>query len=422
VNHRCLRVSALIVALVLCLDAVPSAQRNAGGKPDTLGFSPERLVRIGDVLKADIEKGRIPGAVVAIARNGRMAYFEAFGMRDKAKADPMTKDAIFRIYSMTKPITSVAVMMLAEEGRLRLADPVSKYLPQLAGLKVGIEKSDAGQAEPSLTMVPATREMTIQDLLRHTSGLTYGVFGRSAIKSLYLKAGVGSSDDTNADLIDKLSKLPLAYQPGATWEYSHSTDVLGRIVEVISGMPLDRFFQERIYAPLGMKDSGFVVPPEKHGRLAQPSTNPETGQPERVIDVTRPRKFLSGGGGSVSTAADYLRFSLMLLNGGQLDGVRLLGRKTVELMTADHLGGIDTSARFLPGAGFGFGLGFAVRKEIGATSPGSIGDFYWGGLAGTFFWIDPTEKLAVIFMIQAPSQQPYYPSLIRMLVEQALVD
>jgi CubicO group peptidase (beta-lactamase class C family) len=422
VNDRCLRAFAVVLALMLCLQAAPLSQGSVSSNPATLGFSAERLARIGTVLKADIEKGRIPGAVLLVARHGKIAYFEAFGMRDKAKGAPMTKDAIFRIYSMTKPITSVAVMMLAEEGRLRLADPASKYLPQLARLKVGVEKAD-GQSDPALTMVSATREMTIQDLLRHTSGLTYGVFGRSAVKTLYTQAGVGSQDDTNADMIEKLSKLPLAYQPGTTWEYSHSTDVLGRVLEVVSGMPLDRFFQERIYGPLGMKDSGFVVPQAKHDRLAQPSTNPDTGEPERVLDVTKPRKFLSGGGGSVSTAEDYLRFCLMLLNGGQLDGARLLGRKTVELMTADHLGPIAGGARFLPGAGFGFGLGFAVRKDIGgATTPGSVGEFYWGGWAGTSFWIDPTEKLAVVFMIQAPSQQPYYPSLIRMLVEQALVD
>jgi CubicO group peptidase (beta-lactamase class C family) len=334
----------------------------------------------------------------------------------------MTKDAIFRIYSMTKPFTSVAAMMLAEEGRFRLNDPVGKHLPALANLKVGVEKPNPEGGAPTVEQVAATRQPTIQDLLRHTSGLTYGVFGRGAVKTLYNQAGVGGRNDSNADLVEKLGKLPLMFQPGTTWEYSHSTDVLGRLVEVASGMPLDRFFQERIFAPLGMKDSGFSVPAEKLDRLAQAGNHPETGQPERVLDVTSPPKYVSGGGGGVSTTIDYLRFCRMMLSGGELDGVRLLGRKTVELMTSDHLGPINGPS-FLPGAGYGFGLGFAVRTEPGGpASPGSVGEYYWGGFAGTHFWIDPKEKLIAVFMIQAPSQQPYYPSLIRMLVNQAVVD
>lgn len=414
-----MRAGARAAALAACLAATASGDALTVTKPESVGLSAKRLERLSSVLKADVEKGRIPGAVMLIERRGKVAYFESFGMRDKAKAAPMTKDAIFRIYSMTKPITSVAVMMLAEEGRFRLNDPVARHLPQLQGLKVGVEK--LGPEGGALEMVPANRSMTVQDLLRHTSGLTYGVFGRSAVKTLYNQAGVGRPDDT-ADLVEKLSKLPLAYQPGTTWEYSHSTDVLGRLVEVASGMPLDQFFQERIYTPLGMKDSGFFVPAEKLDRLAEPGPHPETGAPERVMDVTKPPKYISGGGGSVSTTTDYLRFCRMMLNGGELDGVRLLGRKTVELMTADHLGPIAGPA-FIPGPGFGFGLGFAVRKDTGGPAmPGSAGDYYWGGLAGTYFWIDPKEKLIAIFMIQAPSQQPYYPSIIRMLVEQAIVE
>jgi CubicO group peptidase (beta-lactamase class C family) len=423
---RTMRPERVGIALALSLGMLSPGGLSAStpalvGRPEAVGLSSKRLERLTSVLKADVEKGRIPGAVVLVERRGKIAYFEAFGMRDKAKGAPMTKDAIFRIYSMTKPFTSVAAMMLAEEGHLRLADPVSKFLPQLGGVKVGVEKAE-GEGEPTLTLVPAVRPMTVQDLLRHTSGLTYGVFGRSAVKTQYNRAGVGRSDDTTADLVEKLGKLPLAYQPGTTWEYSHSTDVLGRLIEVVSGLTLDRFFQERIFTPLGMKDSGFWVPAEKLDRLAEPGTNPDTGAPELVANVTKAPKFLSGGGGAVSTASDYLRFCRMMLNGGELDGVRLLGRKTVELMTADHLGTI-TGPSFYPGPGSGFGLGFAVRKEVGGpAAPGSPGEYSWGGWAGTYFWVDPQEKLIAIFMIQAPSQQPYYPGLVRMLIDQAIVD
>jgi len=416
-NTDRLRASAA-AALALCLAASAYAEVLAVAKPEAAGLSSSRLERLSSVLKADVEKGRIPGAVMLIERRGKVAYFEAFGMRDKAKGAPMTKDAIFRIYSMTKPITSTAVMMLAEEGSLRLNDPIARHLPALANLKVGVEKADPAGGAPTVEQVAATRQPTIQDLLRHTSGLTYGVFGRSAVKTLYNQAGIGRADDSSADLVEKLGKLPLAYQPGTTWEYSHSTDVLGRLVEVVSGKPLDQFLQERVYAPLGMKDSGFHVPAEKLDRLAEPGPHPETGAPERVLDATKPPKYVSGGGGSVSTTIDYLRFCRMLLNGGQLDGTRLLGRKTVELMTSDHLGALNG-----PGAGYGFGLGFAVRREVGGPPmPGSTGDYYWGGWAGTYFWVDPKDKLIALFMIQQPSQQPYYPTIIRMLVEQAIVD
>ncbi len=419
--RRHMRVGTAAAALV-CIATMAYADGLVVAKPETVGLSSKRLERLSSTLRADVEKGRIPGAVMLVERRGKVAYFESFGMRDKAKGAPMTKDAIFRIYSMTKPITSVATMMLAEEGKFRLNDPVARHLPALANLKVGVEKPDPAGGAPTLEQVAASRQPTIQDLLRHTSGLTYGVFGRSAVKTLYNQAAVGRPDDTSADMVEKLGKLPLAYQPGSTWEYSHSTDVLGRLVEVASGLPLDEFFKARIYTPLGMKDSGFSVPAEKLDRLAEPSTHPETGAPERVMDVTKPPKYVSGGGGSVSTTTDYLRFCRMMLNGGELDGMRLLGRKTVELMTSDHLGPV-TGPSFIPGAGFGFGLGFAVRKEIGGPAmPGSPGDYYWGGLAGTYFWIDPKEKLIAIFMIQAPSQQPYYPAVIRMLVEQAIVD
>src|SRR5262245_26721712 len=259
--------AALAPALALCLATGAFGDALVVSKPEVVGLSSKRLERLTTTLKADVEKGRIPGAVMLIERKGKVAYFESFGMRDKAKGAPMTKDAIFRIYSMTKPITSVATMMLAEEGRFRLNDPIARHLPAMANLKVGVEKPNPEGGAPTVEQVPATRQPTVQDLLRHTSGLTYGVFGRGAVKTLYNQAGVGGRDDSNADLVEKLGKLPLMYQPGTTWEYSHSTDVLGRLVEVASGLPLDQFFQERIFSPLGMRDSGFHVPAEKLERL-----------------------------------------------------------------------------------------------------------------------------------------------------------
>ncbi len=412
------RATLLMLVLVLVVTVGAWAQNLPTAKPEQVGLSSERLDRITQTIRADVEKGRLPGAVVLVARKGRVAYFEAVGFRDKAAGAPMSKDAIFRIYSMTKPFTSVAVMMLVEEGRIQLTDPVSKYLPQLTKLQVGIEKPDA-TGTPTLSFVPADRDMTIQDLLRHTSGLTYGVFGKSLVKDLYTKGGADSGDHTNAELVDKLAKLPLHYQPGTTWEYSRSTDVLGRVVEVVSGATLGRFLEERIFQRLRMPDSGFWVPQPKHGRIAEPlATDPDTGKPVKLRDVTAAPKFESGGGGGVSTALDYASFSQMLLNRGQLNGARLLGRKTVEFMTTDQLGDIK-----FPRPGWTFGLGFAVRKEIGlAGEPGSVGEYNWGGLGGTFFWIDPKEELLAIWMAQGPGQRTHYRGVFKNLVMQALVE
>jgi CubicO group peptidase (beta-lactamase class C family) len=413
------RAIPVIFTLILVFTAGAWAQGLPTAKPEQVGLSSERLDRITQTIRADVEKGRLPGAVVLIARKGRVAYFEAIGFRDKAASAPLQKDAIFRIYSMTKPFTSVAIMMLVEEGRIQLSDPVSKYLVQLTKLQVGVEKPDAATGTPTLSFVPADREMTIQDLLRHTSGLTYGVFGKSPVKDLYTKGGADANDHTNTELVDKLAKLPLHYQPATTWEYSRSTDVLGRVVEVVAGTTLARFLEERIFQPLKMADSGFWVPAPKHGRIAEPlAADPDTGQPVKLRDVTAPPKYESGGGGGVSTALDYARFSQMLLNRGHFDGARLLGRKTVELMTADHLGEIK-----FPRPGWTFGLGFAVRKELGlASEPGSVGEYNWGGLGGTFFWVDPKEELVGIWMAQGPGQRTYYRGVFKNLVMQALVE
>ena len=396
-------------------DSLPRAD------PASVGLSAERLERVGRVLRGEIEKGKIPGAVALVARKGRIAYFESLGVRDPATGAPMTRDAIFRIYSMTKPFTSVAVMMLQEEGRLVLSDPISKFLPQLTKLKVAVERRDPATGRSTFDLVPAEREITIHDLLRHTSGFAYGSRTRNAlVKERYAREGVDARDLTNAELVDRIAKVPLAHQPGAAWEYSRSTDVLGRLVEVIAGMPLHRFFQERIFAPLAMTDSGFSVPAAKLSRAAQPfATDPATGDKISLIDVTAPPRYESGGGGGVSTADDYARFAQMLLDGGHLGGVRLLSRTTVAFMASDHLGRIADTHRT---PGHTFGLGFRVRRDIGlAAQSGSPGEYGWAGAGGTYFWIDPKEELIGLLMTQAPGpSRTYYRQLFKELVQQAL--
>jgi CubicO group peptidase (beta-lactamase class C family) len=385
--------------------------------PEEIGLSSTRLARLGSVMRGEVERGRVPGAVVLIARRGRLALFESFGLRDPAAGAPMSNDAIFRIYSMTKPITSVAAMMLWEEGRFLLSDPIGKYLPELSDLQVAVER------DGTIERVPAARAVTIQDLLRHTSGLTYEFRGSAAVQKMYMSAKVFSRSQTSADQVATLGKLPLLHQPGTRWEYSRSTDVIGRLVEVLSGMRLSVFFARHILAPLGMVDTAFHVPPRDQARLAEAfSLDPDSGGAVQLLEVRSAPNFESGGGGLVSTASDYARFLQMLLNGGTLDATRLLSRKTVELMTADHLGPI-TGAPDLLLPGHGFGLGFAVRLQAGiAYVPGSIGQYFWGGLAGTTFWVDPAEQMFALMLIQAPGQRDYFRTLFRDLVYSAFDD
>jgi len=419
-----MRKTALLAAITLALLTGPAGAQAPlpSARPEQVGLSTERLGQLGQVLRQEIAKGKIPGAVALVARKGRIAYHEAFGARDPATRAPMTRDAIFRIYSMTKPVTSVAIMMLQEEGRLVLNDPVSKFLPQLTKLQVAVEKKDAS-GQPTLELVPAQREITIHDLLRHTSGFTYG--GRTTnltVKEAYAREGVDARDLTNAELVDRLAKVPLAHQPGTAWEYSRSVDVLGRVVEVISGKSLGGFFADRIFRPLGMKDSGFSVPQAQQGRLAQAfPIDPATGDKIALIDVTTPPRYESGGGGAVSTTDDYVRFAQALLNGGRLDRARLLGRTTVAFMASDHLGPISATIRR---PGYTFGLGFQVRKDVGLDGQsGSIGEYGWAGAGGTYFWVDPKEQVVAILMTQAPGPaRVYYRQLFKELVQQAIVD
>jgi CubicO group peptidase (beta-lactamase class C family) len=386
-------------------------------KPEEVGLSQAALDRLSAALKERIASGHIPGAVALVARHGKVAYHQGFGRLDPAADKPMGTDAIFRIYSMTKAIVSVAVMMLWEEGRLLLSDPIGKYIPAFNQTMVGINSGGL------YARTDAERPITIQDLLRHTSGLTYEFRGDSPIHETYTKARIGRLDQTNADQADALAGLPLLHQPGTVWEYSRSTDVLGRLVEVISGQTLGTFLSERILTPLGMTSSGFSVPHARHDRVAEPFLkDPENGIDVALFDVREPAMFESGGGGMVATAMDYARFLAMMLGNGRLGSTRLLGRKTVELMTSDHLGTITGSADLLP-PGHGFGLGFAVRTQPGmAPFPGSVGNYYWGGVAGTTFWVDPTERLYAVLMIQAPLQREHYRLLFRDMVYAAIAD
>ena len=409
---------ALAGAAVLA-QAAPLPQSS----PEEVGMSSERLGRLDAAMQQAVESGELPGAVVLIAHDGQLVYAKSFGWQDRDRKIPMRTDSIFRLYSMTKPVVSVAAMMLVEEGRLGLQEPVSKYIPEFKDMKVGVESTDA-EGKPVLKLVDAKQQITVQDLLRHTSGLTYGVLGASnAVKKMYKDADIFSQKWVLADFCRALAKLPLQFQPGTTWEYSHSTDVLGRVVEVASGQALDGFLAKRIFEPLKMVDTAFQVPPEKQDRLAQPMPDVYSGKTPELIDFSKPQTFFAGGHGLVSTAGDYLRFAQMLANGGELEGARILGPRTVEYMTSNHVNPqIDKGPAWLPGPGYGFGLGFATRIDRGQSEwPGSPGDFYWAGYAGTYFWIDPEEELVPVLMSQEPLRRQYYRVQLRNLVYQSIL-
>jgi len=397
--------------------------------PDTQGMSAARLARLNGAFKKEIEDKKVPGVVMMIARKGKLVFTSAQGLRDPRAADPMRLDTIFRIYSMTKPMASVATMILVEDGTVQLTDPVSKWLPAFKDMKVSTTGGD----------VPAQRPMTIQDLLRHTAGLPYGELTQNAaVKDALAQAGLFKPgvidfdirDMTAAEQVERLGKIPLIHQPGTTWEYSLASDVLGRVVEAASGKRLGDFMGERLFKPLKMSDTAFWVPETKITRVAEPfEKDPLASTPIKLIEVAKQPANDSGGAGAMSTAGDYLRFAQMLANGGVLDGQRVLSRTTVRLMTSDHLGSRIPLAANLGGSVLGastytFGLGFAVRPSDGiAPIPGSAGDFNWGGYAGTIFWVDPKEQLAAVFMVQsAGALRAYHRNLFRQLVYQAIVD
>lgn len=423
--------------LVLC-SPFAAAQALPITDPASVGLSAERLENISKVFGKHVSEGNIAGAVFMVARDGKLAYSKAIGFRDPIKQVPMTPDAIFRIYSMSKPLVSVAAMLLVEDGVLQLTDPVSRFLPSMKGLKVSVASVDGTFAKTTYTLVPAAREMTIQDLLRHSAGLAYGeITSNAPVKEAYAE-GTLYRTATNFDIrdltpsqqIEAFARAPLAHQPGTTWEYSLASDLLGRVVEAASGRRLAEFLDQRLFKPLNMPDSGFWVQPQNLDRVAQPLPNDAAGNKTvQLIDVSIVPANDSGGAGGVSTAADYLRFSQMLLNGGELEGKRVMSRTSVALMASDHLGervhaGLTPGELLLGTPGYTFGLGFAVREQQGVAGvPGSPGEFMWGGYAGTFFWIDPQERIVAVYMSQAPGpMRAYYRRLFKQLVYAAIVD
>jgi CubicO group peptidase (beta-lactamase class C family) len=391
-------------------------------EPETVGLSSTRLKRIAEALHREIEASQIPGAVVGIMRAGRLAYLESFGYRDATSKEPLTTDAIFSIASMTKAMTSTAIMQLVEEGRVLLADPVSRYLPPMAALKV----APGGTATPRAPK----RLPTIQDLLRHTSGFTYRDRGTTPAHAAYPGSSLSAAETmVKEDAIAALAASPLLFDPGSDWEYGFSTDVLGFVVEAVTGRSLGVVLQERVWQPLGMVDTSFSLSTSKRVRYARAlAKDPLTGNPNATIHhaTDRAQRWESGGGGTLSTAMDYLRFAEMLRSGGKLGATEILGRGTVMLMTSDHLPASFSNkiADAMDGAasGYGYGLGVAVRRQDGiAAMAGSVGDYYWSGAYGTYFWVDPKEAITTVFMAAAPGLiRLRYRQMLRNLVYQAL--
>jgi CubicO group peptidase (beta-lactamase class C family) len=389
-------------------------------RPDEVqGMSRARMARIAPVMKEQVERNMFPGAVTLIARNGRVVHFEAHGFQDAKKSRPMSKDAIFRMASMTKPIVTVAAMMLVEQGKMKLNDPIATYLPELKDLAVETPEGDK----------PLTRPIWVQDLMRHTAGFVYQNATKSPrIKEMYEKGNIeGREVDIAGDeMLKNLGRIPLAHQPGTVWEYSIAVDVLGLLVERVAKKPLDAVLKETLFDPLGMKDTAFWVPADKRSRLAEAldSDPQKAGMLKSYRDSYNPagKQYFKGGSGLVGTAADYLRFAQMMVNGGELDGKRYLSKKTVEFMLSDHTVGIAGSTIATTGPGYGMGLGFGVRLHEGmAWVPGSKGDAMWAGAWGTSFWIDPKERLVGILMAQGPSNRVHTRMLYKDLVYGAMV-
>jgi CubicO group peptidase (beta-lactamase class C family) len=418
-HHRLL---GLAVGCLLLSGIVQAAGADAfpAAKPEAVGLSSARLERLAQAIKRDVDQRRMPGAVVAIARKGKLAYYEAFGFADRAANLPMPKDAIFALASMTKPMVAVATLILAEQGDLLLNDPVGDYLPQLKGMKVATAKG----------LEPAHRQPTLQDMLRHTAGVSYGNRGDTPLHKLYESKLISAANQSGADFLKELGQLPLHFQPGTAWEYSHGLDVAGLAVEAVTRKRLGEFMEERLFAPLGMRDTGFVVPASKAARIAKPlPVDPDTGKPIAFRAPVTPWQYDCGGGCASGTALDYVRFAQMLLDKGTADGSRVLSRKSVEYMTANQLGANVDVSRLHEFAvehmdGFGFGLGVAVRTLPGVAGvPGTPGEFLWSGAQGTMFWVDPKEELVAVFLAATPGPvRRHYRELVKQLVEQAIVD
>ncbi|MGE5159644.1 MAG: serine hydrolase domain-containing protein [Gemmatimonas sp.] len=410
-----LAVACAAVALIASLAAAPARA--------AASFSQAGLAQVGDYLRQEIAKGKIPGAILLIQQHGRPVYYQRFGMRDVEAKLPMTDDTIFRLYSMSKPITAVAAMMLVEDGKLSLDDPVSKYIPAFADVKVGVDAPD-DNGKRSLTLEPLKRPITILDLLRHTSGLTYGFYGKDGVRRLYRHSGLYDGTFDNAEFADRLAKLPLAEQPGTHWDYGHSFDVLGRVIEVVSGQSLYQFEKERLLDPLGMTHTAFhVADQSKRSLVAQFMPDDPLPPMVGIKDPMEPHPWESGGAGMVGTIGDYARFLQMLLNGGTFDGRRYLKPETVALMTSDHIGpgsGIAYAYLYFLATHSGYGLGFAVITSPPPHNRWQAGEYGWDGVAGTFFYVDPKDDMFVLCMMQTPSHRGEIETELPILIARAM--
>ncbi|MDB5576014.1 MAG: CubicO group peptidase beta-lactamase class family [Bradyrhizobium sp.] len=399
------RVSAILFAGMVAAVLLLPAAAVAFGPPPGAELSVEKLQHIDEFLNGEVASGKIPGAIVLIQRRGQPVYFKSFGKRDVYTGVPMTMDTIFPIHSVTKTITSVAAMMLVERGKIALADPVSKYIPSFAGMKVGVERKDE-KGEPMLDLVPLRRPVTIEDLLLHTSGIPYGFYGEGLVRKSYADIYLGDFD--NEEFAERISKLPLAEQPRTLWDYGHSLDIIGRVIEVVSGQSLYQFEKENLLDPLGMTTTKFfLTDPAERARYAKPL--PKDRHDERnSLDVTR---WESGGGGMVSTIADFARYGQMLLNGGTLDGKTYLSPAAYAAMTSDHIGpgsGVERNYFYFPGDGFGFGYGFGIRTDPGNAvppPPGSPGEIKWDGATGVYLVIDRAQDMFFVLMENNPSDR-----------------
>jgi CubicO group peptidase (beta-lactamase class C family) len=417
--HVAVALAFVLIAIALDIGRAEQPLSN------TSGLSSQALERIQSYMQHEVASGKIPGAVLLIQQHGRPVLFDSYGVRDIESNRPMTADTIFRLYSMSKAVTSVAAMMLVDNGKLSLDDPLSKYIPAFADAKVGVERRD-DNGKTGLLYEPPARPITIQDLLRHTSGLTYGFYGDSPVRKMYAASDLFDGDFDNALFAERIAKLPLAEQPGTQWDYGHSTDILGRVVEVVSGQSLFQFEKERLLDPLGMNETAFYLADDtKRSRVAEPLPADRFKAPVAGLnDPILPRRWESGGAGMIGTIGDYARFAQMLLNGGTLDGRRYLKGETVALMTSDRIGPETNIVRddfYFPGENTGFGLGFAVRTSVPAKTPSwPTGEYRWGGAGGAFFFIDPKHDMFTICMMQAPSQSERIRIELKNLIYEAL--
>jgi CubicO group peptidase (beta-lactamase class C family) len=417
---------SIVCAAVTIAIATPVSAAGTYEIPAGAHFDQQKLQRVGDYLRDKVTQGKIPGAILLIQQHGKPVYHEFFGVRDVATKLPMTDDTIFRIFSLTKPITSVVAMMLIEDGKFRLEDPVSKYIPSFANVKVGVEKKTE-DGKSSLELVPPNHPPTILDLMRQTSGITYGFYGDSLVRKAYAAADIYAGDFDNAEFAERIAKLPLANQPGALWQYGYSTDILGRIMELVTGKSLLGIEKIKLLDPLGMNSTGFYVTnPDKKNLIAMPMPNDADFRVGFESKADVPMKWESGGGGMVSTMADLARFSQMILNGGKFDGKQYLSPKTFELMTSDHVGpgsGVERDYFYFPGDGFGFGLGFGVRTERGDANPpapGDLGELKWDGASGCYIVIDRKQDMFFVLLEQTPSQRQIIQPAVKKLIYEAL--